>query len=48
LDLIREAARTGENVMPAMIEAARAYATVGEMTDALREIFGEYREPTLL
>lgn len=48
LDFIKEAARSGENIMPAMIEAAKAYATVGEMSDALREVFGEYREPTLL
>ncbi len=30
--------------MPPILEAARAYATVGEMCDALREVFGEYEE----
>ena len=30
--------------MPAILEAARAYATVGEMCDALRDVFGEYQE----
>jgi methylmalonyl-CoA mutase N-terminal domain/subunit len=31
--------------MPAIIEAVEAYATIGEMCGALREVFGEYREP---
>ncbi len=30
--------------MPLIIEASRAYATIGEMCDALREVFGEYEE----
>jgi methylmalonyl-CoA mutase N-terminal domain/subunit len=32
--------------MPALVVAARAGATVGEMTDVLREVFGEFREPS--
>jgi methylmalonyl-CoA mutase, N-terminal domain len=35
----------GRNVMHALIEAARAGATVGEMSDAFRQVFGEFREP---
>src|ERR671930_239578 len=35
----------GDNVMPALIEATRAGATVGEMSDVFREAFGEFREP---
>jgi methylmalonyl-CoA mutase N-terminal domain/subunit len=31
--------------MPPIIEAVKAYATLGEICDALREIYGEYREP---
>jgi methylmalonyl-CoA mutase N-terminal domain/subunit len=31
-------------VMPALIDGARAYATVGEMTDVLRKVWGEYEE----
>jgi len=31
-----------------LIEAVRAYATVGEISDALRSVFGEYREPNIL
>src|SRR5262245_47544358 len=34
-----------ENTMPLLVECARSYATLGEMCDALRPIFGEYREP---
>jgi methylmalonyl-CoA mutase N-terminal domain/subunit len=39
-----EAAAAGENVMPALIEAVKAYATLGEMSDRLRVAFGEHRE----
>ncbi len=48
LERVRGVARTDENVMPVMIEAARAYATLGEISDALRAVFGEYREPSIL
>jgi methylmalonyl-CoA mutase, N-terminal domain len=48
LDKVRLTAGTDENLMPVLIQAAKAYATVGEMSDALREVFGEYREPSLL
>jgi methylmalonyl-CoA mutase, N-terminal domain len=37
--------RAGRNVMPALLEAARAEATVGEMADVFREAFGEFTEP---
>ena len=46
LDAVRRAARDGDNIMPASIEAALAGVTTGEWTDALREVFGEYRAPT--
>jgi methylmalonyl-CoA mutase, N-terminal domain len=42
---LKTVARTDANLMPPIIEAARAYATLGEMCDALREVFGEYEEP---
>ena len=48
LDRVRNVARGDENVMPVLIEAVKAYATVGEISDALREVFGEYREPSIL
>jgi methylmalonyl-CoA mutase N-terminal domain/subunit len=41
---LREAAAGTDNLMPPILEASRAYATVGEMCDALREVFGEYEE----
>jgi methylmalonyl-CoA mutase N-terminal domain/subunit len=44
LRALDEAVRNGQNVMPAMIEAVDALATVGEIADCLRAIFGEYRE----
>jgi methylmalonyl-CoA mutase, N-terminal domain len=39
------AARSGENVIPAMLDAARAEATLGEICETLREVFGSYTEP---
>jgi methylmalonyl-CoA mutase N-terminal domain/subunit len=41
---LKDAARGSDNLMPPILEASRAYATVGEMCDALREVFGEYQE----
>jgi (2R)-ethylmalonyl-CoA mutase len=46
LKALRAAARTGANVMPASIEAAKAGVTTGEWGAALRVEFGEYRAPT--
>ena len=43
LTAIREAAEGEENVMPYLIDAVKAYATVGEICDAMREVFGEYQ-----
>ncbi len=42
---LKDAARGTDNVMPPILEASRAYATLGEMCDALREVWGEYEEP---
>ncbi|MEI6137600.1 MAG: methylmalonyl-CoA mutase family protein, partial [Chloroflexota bacterium] len=44
LTKIRAAARGDENMMPLLLEAAEAYATVGEICGVLREEWGEYRE----
>ena len=41
---VTDVARDGENVMPALIEAVEAYATLGEISDRLRVAFGEHRE----
>jgi len=43
---VTRVARTDENIMPATVAAARAGATTGEWSAALREAFGEYRGPT--
>jgi len=48
LDALRAAARTTENLMPRILDAVRAYATVGEMCDALRDVWGEYEEVPII
>ncbi len=48
LDRVRAVASTDENIMPVLIEAVKAHATVGEISDALRDVFGEYHEPSIL
>src|ERR1700730_18044379 len=45
LDNLRKAAQTNANTMPATIEAVRAYATLGEICSALRDVYGVYEEP---
>jgi methylmalonyl-CoA mutase N-terminal domain/subunit len=47
LDDIKNACRKGENVMPYCIEAVKAYASVQEICDCYREVYGEYRDPGL-
>jgi methylmalonyl-CoA mutase, N-terminal domain len=44
LDALRETARGDGNTMVPLLDCVRAYATVGEMCDALREVWGEYEE----
>ncbi len=44
LNLIKSDAKSGKNVMPSMIEAVKAYVTLQEACDALRSVYGEYRE----
>src|SRR5215211_3738621 len=45
LEKLKKAASGGDNTMPATIEAVRAYATLGEICDALRDVYGLYEEP---
>jgi methylmalonyl-CoA mutase N-terminal domain/subunit len=45
---VEDAARGGENLMPRIMTAVEAYATVGEIADVLREVFGEYRETVVV
>jgi len=48
LGRLREAAQGTENLMPPILEAVKAYATLGEICDVLREVFGEYQPSTSL
>ena len=48
LDALRAAARGRANTMYPLLDCVRAYATVGEMYDALRDVFGEYEEVPLI
>jgi methylmalonyl-CoA mutase N-terminal domain/subunit len=44
LERLDAAARSGDNLLPPLIEAVKAYATVGEISDRLRVAWGEHRE----
>jgi len=48
LEALRRDAAVGGNVMPALMEAVKAYATVGEMTTAMVDVYGRFQEPTRL
>jgi len=48
LDGVREIARGKGNLMYPILEAVKAYATLGEICNAMRDIFGEYREPEIV
>jgi methylmalonyl-CoA mutase, N-terminal domain len=45
---VEDAARAGDNVMPKIVAAVEACATVGEISDAMRRVFGEYREAVVI
>ena len=48
LDRLRIAAQSTENLMPYILDAVRVYATLQEVMDIFREVFGLYREPMIL
>ena len=48
LDAVRAAAKGTENLMPVILAAVKAEATKGEISDALRDVYGEYRETVVL
>jgi methylmalonyl-CoA mutase N-terminal domain/subunit len=48
LNALHDAAAGTANTMPALLDAVRAYATIGEMCDALRDVWGEYREQAVI
>jgi methylmalonyl-CoA mutase N-terminal domain/subunit len=45
---LNEAARGDDNLMPAILDAVKSYATLGEICGELRQVFGEYRPPTFV
>jgi len=45
LNELRDVARTDENLMPITVECVRAHASLGEIVNALKDVFGLYREP---
>ncbi len=47
LDALRRGAAGSDNTMPLILDCVRAYCTVGEISDALREVFGTYEEPAV-
>jgi methylmalonyl-CoA mutase N-terminal domain/subunit len=48
IQAIEDAARSGENLMPRIIQAVESYCTVGEISDCLRRVFGEYKEAVVI
>jgi methylmalonyl-CoA mutase N-terminal domain/subunit len=44
LNKLEQAATTEENLLPPILECVEAYATVGEISNTLRRVWGEYRE----
>jgi methylmalonyl-CoA mutase N-terminal domain/subunit len=48
LRALEDRARSGENLLPAIVDAVLAWATVGEISGRLREVFGEHRETLVL
>ncbi len=45
---VEQAAGSGQNLMPHIIDAVEKYATVGEIADAMRRVFGEYKETVVI
>ena len=48
LQAVEDAARSGVNLMPRILAAVEAYATVGEISDTTRKVFGEYKEAVVI
>jgi len=48
LRAVEDTARTGENLMPRILAAVEANATVGEISDAMRRVYGEYKETVVI
>ena len=48
LDDIRNASKTNTNLMPLIINAALEYATLGEIVDSMKDVFGEWQENSII
>ena len=48
LERLHDAAAGDANTMPALLEAVKAYASVGEVVEVLKSVFGVYHEPIFL
>ena len=48
LDWLRSAAENNENVMEPILEAVKAYASVGEIMGVLKEVYGTYKKPIII
>jgi methylmalonyl-CoA mutase N-terminal domain/subunit len=48
LERLKEAAIGEENLVPCLVETVKTYASVGEITEALKEVFGTFKEPLLV
>lgn len=48
LNHLKSVAQGDENIMPAILDAVKTYATLGEITDVLREVFGEYKQAVIV
>jgi methylmalonyl-CoA mutase N-terminal domain/subunit len=48
VDAVRAGAKGTENLMPLILAAVKAHATLGEISDAMRDVFGEYRETVVV
>jgi methylmalonyl-CoA mutase N-terminal domain/subunit len=48
LDQLRVAMQGTENTMPYLMECVHAYATLGEIIQVMKEVFGVYEEPTMI
>jgi methylmalonyl-CoA mutase, N-terminal domain len=47
LEALKTGAAGDENTMPLILDCVRAYCTVGEISDAMRDVFGTYEEPAV-
>ena len=47
LDALKQGAAGSENTMPLILDCVKAYCTVGEISDALRDVYGTYEEPAV-